>query len=247
MVGLTRRVKLPLIQPTLFCYIPSLVRWAQCSYIHKHRETLELTEKHDKRTFYNLRLTVMNFTHRPEPIKERVELTIPSVGITARVFLLNQVHSAIAVRNSFLYSVIMSPQLLRKSSHKSLFPRIFSVECTYFHCFTRVTNRGVTRGGTRASKLPTILQVLSSIQYICPLEYGNARLVFCKDHHLTSVRPWLRTEFVKYITDYDVLCLRNNALAVLYRRIYEIMFQGNFPNDKTYSWRDLWQFTAKNG
>jgi len=27
---------------------------------------------------------------------------------------------------------------------------------------------------------------------------------------------------------------------------YEVLFQGNFANDNTYDWRDLWQFTMKN-
>jgi len=40
------------------------------------------------------------------------------------------------------------------------------------------------------------------------------------------------------ITDYDMFCLRSNVLAMLYRRLYEILFQGNFAYDKTCSWRD---------
>jgi len=30
------------------------------------------------------------------------------------------------------------------------------------------------------------------------------------------------------ITDYDVFCLQNNVLAMVYRRLYEILFQGSF-------------------
>jgi len=45
------------------------------------------------------------------------------------------------------------------------------------------------------------------------------------------------------IADYDdMFRLRNNVLAVLYRRLYEVCFRGNFANNNTYSWRDLWQF-----
>jgi len=33
--------------------------------------------------------------------------------------------------------------------------------------------------------------------------------------------------------DYDVFCLRSNVLALLYRRLYEVLFQGNFPYGKT--------------
>ena len=35
------------------------------------------------------------------------------------------------------------------------------------------------------------------------------------------------------ITDYDVFCLQNNVLAMLYRRLYEFLFQSNFATDKT--------------
>ena len=40
-----------LFASVLLCYIVPLVRWRQCSYIHKHFETLELTKKHDKAHF----------------------------------------------------------------------------------------------------------------------------------------------------------------------------------------------------
>ena len=36
------------------------------------------------------------------------------------------------------------------------------------------------------------------------------------------------------ITDYDVFSLRNNILATLYRRLYEVLFQGKVAN--TSSW-----------
>jgi len=48
------------------------------------------------------------------------------------------------------------------------------------------------------------------------------------------------------ITDYDMFCLWNNVLAMLCWRLHEVLFQGHFANNNTYSWRDLWQFTAKN-
>jgi len=34
-------------------------------------------------------------------------------------------------------------------------------------------------------------------------------------------------------------------LAMLYRKLYEVLFQGNFADNNTYSCGDLWQFTAK--
>jgi len=41
-------------------------------------------------------------------------------------------------------------------------------------------------------------------------------------------------KFIKHmVTDYDVCCLRNNVLAVLYHRIYAASFQGNFANSNT--------------
>jgi len=42
--------------------------------------------------------------------------------------------------------------------------------------------------------------------------------------------------------DYDVFCLRNSVLAMLYQRLYEALFQGNFANLNTYSWGDLCHF-----
>jgi len=33
--------------------------------------------------------------------------------------------------------------------------------------------------------------------------------------------------------DYDVFCLRNDILAMLYRRLYEVLFQGSFANNDT--------------
>jgi len=47
------------------------------------------------------------------------------------------------------------------------------------------------------------------------------------------------------ITDYDVFCLRNNVLAMLYRRLYEVQFQGSFANNNIQSSRDLRQFPAE--
>jgi len=41
------------------------------------------------------------------------------------------------------------------------------------------------------------------------------------------------------IMDCDVFCLRNNAWAMLYRRL------GSLADDNTNSWRYLWQFTTK--
>jgi len=35
------------------------------------------------------------------------------------------------------------------------------------------------------------------------------------------------------IMDYDVFCLRNDILAMLYRRLYEVLFQGSFANNDT--------------
>jgi len=35
------------------------------------------------------------------------------------------------------------------------------------------------------------------------------------------------------ITDYGVFCLRSNVLAVLYRRLYEVLFQGSFVYNDT--------------
>jgi len=48
------------------------------------------------------------------------------------------------------------------------------------------------------------------------------------------------------ITDYDVFCLRKNVLATLYRKLYEVLFQGSIANNNTYSWGGLCQFTGRN-
>jgi len=37
------------------------------------------------------------------------------------------------------------------------------------------------------------------------------------------------------IMDQDVFPLRNNVLAMLYRSLYEVLFQGHFANYNTYS------------
>jgi len=35
------------------------------------------------------------------------------------------------------------------------------------------------------------------------------------------------------IADYDVFCLRKNVLAMLYRILYEVLFQDNIANKNT--------------
>jgi len=42
-----------------------------------------------------------------------------------------------------------------------------------------------------------------------------------------------------------VTVMLNNVLAILYRKLYDVLFQGNFANNNTCSCGDLWQFTAK--
>jgi len=38
-----------------------------------------------------------------------------------------------------------------------------------------------------------------------------------------------------HVSGLSMLCIRNNVLAMLYRRLYEVLFQGNFANNDAYS------------
>jgi len=64
-------------------------------------------------------------------------------------------------------------------------------------------------------------------------------LLFC-----SSYNP----KFTKHmITGQDVFCLRNNVLAMLYQRLYEVLFQDNLNNNNnTCSWGDFCQLTGRN-
>jgi len=60
-----------------------------------------------------------------------------------------------------------------------------------------------------------------------PVKLATFTKVAIRNFSQLLLKLRLRTKVCKtMITDYDVFCLRNNILAMLYQRLYEVLFQG---------------------